>query len=222
MKLSTALKVIEDFSQIDYQSASIGEISELMNPLLDKFRIAAVRYKKGIYINRMRKCDQPTQIRDITYPPAQLTSIGRANEEGKPLFYGSIGKNVPLFELDPSIGDKIAISTWKTKEDIILTQIGFTKDTAVQLQTVRNFEERSFVQSMKAFRETNQAIYNFFAQCFTQKIPPEESHRYKLTVAIANWLISGSEFAGILYPTIRMSGNADNVALKPEVVDRAL
>ena len=45
---------------------------------------------------------------------------------------------------------------------------------------------------------------------------------YKLTIPIARQLMSGDNFNGIFYPTVKMYGNADNVALKTDFVKRSL
>jgi hypothetical protein len=67
-------------------------------------------------------------------------------------------------------------------------------------------------------------------------VPPESEHLYKLSIAIAEKLYLGPlqmdseagefdgepRFAGIVYPTIAMRANSDNIALIPEFVDRLL
>lgn len=45
---------------------------------------------------------------------------------------------------------------------------------------------------------------------------------YKLSVAIAEKLFSDDMFDGLLYPTVQMQANADNLAIKPRYADSHL
>ncbi|MGH6933237.1 MAG: hypothetical protein ACREEE_12480 [Dongiaceae bacterium] len=73
------------------------------------------------------------------------------------------------------------------------------------------------------------------AEEFTRDVPDDQDYRYKLSVAIAERLLGevivaqreagmpeDLRYAGIIYPTVAMRANADNLALLPEFVDRCL
>ena len=215
--------VIEAVEKIDYEKVRVSELKELLRPLLTGFRTTAVKQEKGIYVTRMRKCNKPENIREVYYPPAHLAARGRVNDSGEAIFYASIGKGVPLFELDPNIGDTIAISTWKTTDEMLLNQVGYTKEAGTELKSLREFESVfKFREDMKNFGEDNEFVYYFFATQFIRKIAQEDSNRYKLTNAISQHLMAGDNMQGIFYPTVKMFGNSDNIALKADFVDSSM
>ena len=62
---------------------------------------------------------------------------------------------------------------------------------------------------------------------FARPVAPDEAYRYKLTAAIGELHLGDIsnhpvQFAGILYPSVRMWANRDNVALQPWFVDQHL
>ncbi|HVW60924.1 MAG TPA: hypothetical protein VHC48_12835, partial [Puia sp.] len=154
-----------------------------------------------------------------------MATLGRANEQGVARFYGSIGRSVPFFELNPKVGDKIILSTWKTTGDMLLNSVGFTEGSATILNSKRELGKLYTLLEHEYAKESNEtqiAIREFLAKWFVKKIDPADSHLYKLTAAIANILLSGEKFDGLIYPTVKMFGNADNVVLDRRFVDKSL
>jgi hypothetical protein len=68
----------------------------------------------------------------------------------------------------------------------------------------------------------NKEISQFLSEIFTQQIAQDNTHLYKLTVAVAEKLFNDDLFDGLIYPTVAMQANADNFALKPRYADRNL
>ena len=66
------------------------------------------------------------------------------------------------------------------------------------------------------FGDSNTLLHNYLASKFTPIVNKNEEWRYKLSIAIFNIFLTGDVIHGIMYPTIAMLGNADNVGLKPE------
>lgn len=216
-------RAIQKISELDYSIATTEEIKNILKALLTGYRISAPKYGPGVYIYRIRKCAKPINIKEITYPPADLAGIGRANEKGSSIFYASIGKSVPFFELDAVLGDEFALSVWKTKKDMLLNHVGFSEEAGKALNSLRNLGQvYDFIKNMNTFGDTNVTVYNFLAGCFVQQIGPTETDKYKLTNAITNHFLAGDIFDGIMYPTVRMFGNADNIALRTSFVDHGL
>ncbi len=216
-------EAIAAIKKVDYTICTIKEIEKLLEPLFAGYTTSAFKFNIGTYINRTRKCRKPDNIREVTFPPPESSMTGRANEQGHPIFYGSIGRSVPFFELEPAIGDTVVISTWKTTEEMLLNQIGYTKEAAANLRSARDFEQSlEFRKDMLSFGDENEIVYRFLADSFTKKIAPDQTDLYKITIPIAGKLMSGDIFNGIFYPTVKMFGNADNVALKTDFVKRSL
>ncbi len=74
---------------------------------------------------------------------------------------------------------------------------------------------------MRQTNKENVTVYNYLAKIFTRQIPKNKSYLYKLSIAIANKLCM-PPLHGLMYPTVAMSGNADNIALLPSFVDHSL
>jgi hypothetical protein len=57
-------------------------------------------------------------------------------------------------------------------------------------------------------------------------VPPEETAKYKITTAIGELYLGQTDetglFAGVIYPSVRMWANGDNVGLLPSFVDKHL
>lgn len=217
--------MIKKIENIDYSRTSILEIEEIIALLMTGYVLNAPQINPGNYLYRaILYREKPTLINQLGYPPANLvTKCGRANSVNQSMFYCSTDKSAPFFELRPKVGDTLAISTWRTKDVLLLNHIGFTKEVTDMLKSKRDLTSiHDFVETTKKSSTLNEYVYNFLGSSFAQKIDIENSHLYNLTNAIANKLLTGDVFNGILYPSILMFGNADNIVLKPEVFDKVL
>jgi hypothetical protein len=72
---------------------------------------------------------------------------------------------------------------------------------------------------MRNFGDLNNFISSYLGSKFTQVVESGEEYKYKLTIAIGRKLLMSNLINGLLYPTIAMSANADNIALKTEFFD---
>jgi hypothetical protein len=142
-------------------------------------------------------------------------------------------------------GDELIVSFWKTTDKMLLNNVGYTeyvfkqlgavrtvpnfgssqpseKEQTVALQTISN-EARALALSS----DENSEVKEAFSEYFMQKVTADESYRYKLTTAIGEMHLGDisnheQQFAGILYPSVQMNANGDNLALLPQYVDTKL
>ncbi len=214
-------KAIEKIESADLRTTSIEELEEYLKPLFTGYQVSVPCFKKSVYVYRGRICDKPKNIRDISYPPPEaITRYGRLNNIGESIFYGAIVRNVPFFELDARVGDTIALSTWKSTDKMILNHVGFTDECKNLFNSNRNLSEiYDFVKEMANFGNLNNFIHSYLASKFTQPVKSGEEYKYKLSIAIVHKLSMGNLINGLLYPTIAMSANADNIALKTDFFD---
>ena len=76
---------------------------------------------------------------------------------------------------------------------------------------------------MRARGDLNALVHDYIANKFSRQIEHGSQHEYKLTTAISRKLIGdGTTLSGILYPTIAMNGNGDNVVLTKRAADELL
>jgi hypothetical protein len=69
-------------------------------------------------------------------------------------------------------------------------------------------------------RDRNKLVDEFLAQVFTVPVTSgQNDYAYKLSIAISEIFLTGPGFDGLLYPSVPMSANADNLALLPQYVD---
>lgn len=180
--------------------------------------------------------DRPSNHSHLTYPPANLVrTFQRANRPGHPMFYCSVAREAPFFELGSRAGDYLAISRWRVNEKLIVNNAGYIDEVLRRVNSDRNAPPSWEKQDPSHDRPANRLIHGFLAQEFARDVPVGAEHVYKLSVAITEKLLGDlplgtkdedilciSGFAGIIYPALAMRANTDNLALLPEFVDRFL
>jgi hypothetical protein len=217
-------RAIRELEHVDLAAATIEELEARLVPLFRGYRAVAPKFDPGVYLYRGRKCAKPTRLSEITYPPSHLVSaIGRANGVGQSMFYAATARAVPFFELGVGAGDFLALSRWKTVSPFILNHVGFSSEPGSFGDAKRNLDKvYKFVSNTRGHGDLNALVYDYLAYAFARPVKGKEQLHYKLTTAISRKMLSGSFIHGLLYPTIEMSGNADNVVLKKESADRHL
>lgn len=217
-------QAISKIDNADFEKLSTEDFEEHLTPLFRGYKATAPRFEKGIYLYRGRICEQPKNINEIAYPRAEIIkNCGRANSIGESFFYAATARAVPFFELNVKEGDHIALSRWKTTDKALVNHIGFSKECREYLSSKRTLDEiYEFVKSTTSHGDLNSLVHDYIAYKFAKLISSGEEHYYKLTIAISRKLFKSDIFAGLLYPTIAMGGNADNIVLKKDFVDASL
>lgn len=221
-EVATAIREIES---LDLRSCSIEESRAKLKPFFQGYIVVAPIFNPGMLVFRARKVDEhrPELLSEIAAPPAPKSLVNqRCNRSGQPLFYCSSDRSGPFFELHAREGDRMVLSTWKTTKPLLTNRVGFTPAAFTALGSVRECPKWGSDPEKYTETELNQKIENFLAEKFTQDIHAGEEDLYKLTIAITEELIPGELFGGLLYPTIPMNGNGDNLALKPAFVSGGL
>jgi hypothetical protein len=232
-------------------SLDIDEIKTRLQPALLGYRITSPIFDPGAFMYRARritsKFNKEVGIKhaDLIYPPASIAPLGRLNRPGQPVFYASMHKRSVFFELpDLKDGDELIVTFWKTTERMYVNNIGYTEyafsllgakravpswrppalstNTTVSLPSVSNEEINRLLE-----QDNSAEIKEAFSKHFMRPVSVEESHLYKMTTAIGEIHLGDikerqTQFAGILYPSVRMWANGDNLALLPWFVDRHL
>ena len=208
----------------DIEKLTIDEIEKYLTPLFTGYHATVPRFEKGLHIYRGRICDKPSSLEEVTYPPpSSIKRLGRANGIGESLFYAANGRSVPFFELGCEPGDSIVLTKWRTTDKAVVNHIGYSQEIASQLDSGRSLGEiYDFIISTQSHSSLNAKVHDYLAYNFSKKIPESSQHNYKLTVAIARKLFKDKIFDGLLYPTIAMSGNSDNIVFKCDYVDKHL
>lgn len=217
-------QTISKIDSADFEKLTIEDFEEYLTPLFRCYKVTVPRFERGLYLYRGRTCKQPKNIKEITYPPAEIVKrYGRANSIGETFFYAATARAVPFFELNLKKGDYIALSRWKTTDKLLVNHIGFSKECREYLRSNRTLDEiYDFVKSTKSHGDLNSLVHDYLAYKFSKLVNSGEEHYYKLTIAISRKLFKSDIFSGLLYPTIAITGNADNILLKKDFVDTNL
>jgi hypothetical protein len=143
-----------------------------------------------------------------------------------------------------SEGDELVLSYWRIKDSILVHNIGYTQFVFDQLGAKRSLpmwtgdwkHRRLEIPDEQLVREEqasllshdeNGQLLEALGHAFMSNVGENEEYKYKLTVAIAEAFLKiienqSQQSCGLLYPSVRMAANGDNLALKPECVDAHL
>ncbi len=217
MSVREFIDTLSTLAASDLSGHSVDELVAQIGPLTRGLLVTAPRFKPGIMLFRGRTGARCDHRHELTYPPAHLVGLGRANQEGSPLFYGTTLRSVVFFEVPNDVGDQLLVSRWRTIDDLLVNHLGYTATVFEEVGSRREkagWDGKSDpLEGDEVFRETLRALGNLFAR--------RDPGLYKLTAALAEFFMR-PPLNGLIYPTIAMSANADNLALKPEWVDTGL
>ena len=167
---------------------------------------------------------KPNYISDLSYPkPEYVKSYGRVNRPNESIFYGSTSIQAIFHELKLKPGDKVALSKWQIQKPMFLNNIGYTYKCFKKLRSKRNLPSWSAIKANDTNKdEINIKVREYFSNEFTKNIPQGQEYLYKVSIAIAEKHFRNNIFNGLLYPSIVMNAEADNIALKTNFVDEYL
>ncbi|MGS0682455.1 hypothetical protein ACVBIL_14985 [Shewanella sp. 125m-7] len=225
LKSRTIRDCISRLEKMDLGAIEQQEVQNVVSRLITGYRAQTPQKSSGLDIFRARICDKPNSVQECSYPsPQYVKALGRANKSDQSVFYGSNYRGVPLFELRGNVGDKVALSHWRTNKPLLLNHIGFTEEIRTKLNCKRDLASiYSFVKNTNNFSELNEMVHEYLGFMFSKPlVSGEEQDYYKLTSCIAELMMKGNIINGLMYPTNQMLGYAENLILKPEYVDSSL
>ncbi len=222
---------ISKLQNLDLKRVAIEEIEDTLTLLFTGYTLSTPIYEPGQVIYRGISYDvRPDNISFLWHPPNDKAKINRASREGQAIFYGATMREIPFFELDVKLGERLVVSKWKTVKELLVNHIGYTEDIFENLNSNREKPELILNkrENIDEVSVENVTVRNYFAEQFCQKISNQNPEIYKLTIAIAEkhyfQSINSTNpnytegFNALLYPTIAMRGNGDNFAIKPSFV----
>ncbi|MEI2453108.1 RES family NAD+ phosphorylase [Lysobacter firmicutimachus] len=170
-------------------------------------------------------------VSELWYPkPEYVRTFGRMNQPNKPMFYISASHQTAVLEVRPSPGDLVTVLELGLKSGADLPhvmEIGTVeKASQYNLPSTANILENTVGGQAYLGGEVNKnlLIRSFLAKEVTQIIDLADTHRFKVSAAICDQLISSAEIDGIEYPSMAGDGTASgggvNLAVKPVSADR--
>lgn len=212
-------QAISEIEKFDFRSPLEIHVDPILRGLFTGYMVQAPRFTNPVDVFRARICEKPRTLIELGPPPSQLVkSYGRGNGPGESVFYCCSSRRVPFFELECHPGDQIVMSMWRTSPGMVLNHIGFTEESKARLGSNRELHEiYDFVRMTNNFNDLNQMVHEYIGYIFSRPIDREIQQNYfMLTSAIAQKMTNGEVINGLMYPTVQMVGNADNIILKSD------
>lgn len=211
-----AIELIQKLQRMNLDAADYTEVRDVVLRLLVGlplvFRPADLT--KKIFRGRRVKADAPKleTLADLSYlPKEKRTSFGRCHVPGGAMFYGSVDMGTVFFEGGLEVGDRLYVSRWKIKKEFFIYSIAeaISEDAEEHIKRHSNLHIRDMVLT-------------FLETCFTL------AGKNKITAAVAEKLSAGivdggkAEVGAISYPSVKHPKRAENIAIRPEIVDSSL
>jgi hypothetical protein len=222
------------FSREQIQARDIDTLKRQIRQRLGGYTVASMPMTTDNVLFRGVKCDvRPGTVSRISYPPAHcVTENGRFNRAGTSIFYCSRAAPSVLFEIHAKQGDTIALSQWRVTQPIWMRNLGYHPDALHRLGVPIGPRLRLASPISNETKVNNRRRRALSLAC-TEDVREGEEYRYKLSIAINEWMFYGAEpmptgypdgpregrAAGTVYPAMKLRGVADNAAIWPEFVD---
>jgi hypothetical protein len=221
---------LETIHAIDPAVASVNQFKEQIGIILKGQVISIPVFDPGMRLHRARKMKSlPSTLAEIGAPPAiKVAADQRCNRAGESLFYCSSARNAPFFEVHAQVGEHLVLSEWRTTAKMKVNHIGYTRPTFERLGSTRSAPSWRPDKAPPLSSPRAQTIDELFSSFFIVDVNGGQEYLYKATIALAEILIpkptaeGAFPFDGLIYPTIPMKGNCDNLALRPEFVERGV
>jgi len=236
LALSDVRDRIAALRRVNRKSVELPVLVERFKQLFHNFATTVPFLEPGQKLYRAVRWEKKHSVTSrLSYPPAdRVTAFGRVNRPGQPMFYCSVAWNAPLFELRVEPNEHIALSRWRVTERLVINNVGYTDRVFERLRSDRPSEPNWRRRDGSMEGPVNRLLQRFFSEEFAQEVPLGEEHLYKIPNAIAEILLHDvhecdriegvtiNRMAGLLYPAMAMLGHADNLVLKPDIVDSYL
>ena len=225
------------FTRDELKKKDIDTLKKHLRWKIGGYTVASIPMTTDNVLFRAVKCPRrPTTVRRISYPlPEHVTENGRLNRARTPLFYCSRGAPSAYFEIRAKQGDTIALSRWALTQQLWMRNLGY-HPAALQRIGAPIEARMRLANPIPNEKPANERLRRALSLACTEDVRSGEEYRYKLSIAINEWLFDGAGLmpsdlpdgprdgrpAGTVYPAMRMRGIADNIAILPEFVDRYL
>jgi hypothetical protein len=179
---------------------------------------------------------RPDLIAQLSYHPLdKVQQLGRLNRPGQSVFYASVAPPGVFYELKAHEGSRIAFAEWEVTERLWMHNLGYHADALVRLGAAPNTARLPLTEPIPNETVHNKRLRKKVALAFTVDVPTGFEYRYKQTVALTEFWCEHhqllpvyddgpqtDEVAGVVYPSLQMRGDADNVMFWPRFVHSSL
>jgi len=194
---------------------------------------------RAVRIKKEEGC--PKEISRISYPPLEraeqlVTVDGRANRAKQSMFYCSKAAPAVFYELRAKQGELFVLSGWEILEPLWMINLGYYAQVLQKMGAKENSiaMRKQLLNPIPNESKKNRKLRHQLSKAFTVEVPEGYEYKYKQSIAIAELFLNGSPIpkqaggpninkaVGIVYPAVKMHGDADNLVILPEIVESSL
>lgn len=233
----TTKEVIRKLRDLDLSTYPYNEIHSLIQNF-NSIKVIRTIIEPGAIITRIRNKIGYHSQKEMSYPPVEIcNSCQRANLPRHSMFYGTISDST-----SPTVDNRaIAVSECSSLARKGKTSKGIERFTisnwistqSLQLATIVDDKVFEDIQDNKLLKYAKEKYnefkllpeYDEYARFVAEEFskPVDNEYEYLISAAIADAYVNQTNFDGIMYPSVRLGGQAGmNIALKPEIVDSSL
>ena len=229
------LKVIElnsldRFRKDLFGADSSDEIEKLLNWYVKFFEGLNFKFGYDRPIIRARICSSThgfSHISELHSPPPEVTSIGRMNEKGNPMFYASYHIGTALAEINAKEGDTVQVAQFqlpnKPDSGIRCLAIGEVYNAYHGISTISQsmfYEIRKLIDKLGKNDIRGLLSYLYMdalsAELLNDVLASEKDYIYSRTLSRI-LLEKYPEIDGLIFPSAKIKGTA-NITLRPESI----
>lgn len=230
--------VLAELKNLDLEKTSQPYIKGLLTRISKhigvKQRVYRNRFiQRGILLDTEPEHYFPTEVQRISYNPKAAT-IGRANLEGHPVFYGCIATeqmeayHCTGVETLPDIKHgfhkhRFVVGNWLLQDDAEFVILGGSPNLSSVCQDGLK-RHQVFHRNIGNFKAEMIALYaidRFICHEFSKEVSNKKPWEYLISATYATLLKEQGE-NGLIFPSVKAAGAGLNIVLFPEQVDRGL
>lgn len=226
--MTLELKELDDYCDSIINSFNPKEIEAKLQFLTQGYKFLTRQVSTGFHVWRARKLTQENpllNIKELSYPPAQIATVGRLNNENESIFYGALRKETALAEIKLEAGDLVQLAGFKfaknANKNINLAMIGqfwyVFKTGRFELGEDPEGALNGYLNSLTA-EEGYKILYidRFLAELLSAKNASKKNYLH--TRILAKIIFERTNAEAIFYPSVKDKQGL-NIAIKPLILD---
>lgn len=233
-------RAIENLQSMDLRTVDYHEVRKQVDVLI-RAGFGSVLFEKGIRMIHRGRVVSPEklhhEVKDISYPPINKSHLtfNRASTSKHQIFYGVPTSQEPradqlvaMLEVGGIMGgsvdeEYIQIGQWTVEKSFRVVTLGLhgRLHEANKLGHGMKTEFDDIVGKQGELGRNAKLVNDYMAVEFAKKVQKNEPWQYKISAAYGDalWEIG---FGALLFPSVKADGKEFNIAIKSDLVDKAL
>ena len=202
-----------DYVLADEIHGSVADIKEQLLGFYSAYNMLVANLGTcAVYrVRQINPGDRHANPQDVWCPPANvITEVGRANDVGQPVFYGSLDPATAVTEIGIEPGEEYSLAAYwlSPLDDYNMSSVVIKK-------------ARTRPGNGDEFSRFGVELSKFMVKEFTRNVPDGDESQYKRSCAIASLLFDLPGKDSILYPSVKDSDSV-NIAMKVDSANSRL